>query len=47
MVEGAGNEVDDARVCEAVMFGFEQVCIEAGLAPPFTVVVVINRLSQL
>ncbi|KAL5463352.1 hypothetical protein EMCRGX_G032244 [Ephydatia muelleri] len=24
MVEGGANEVDDARVCEAVMFGFEQ-----------------------
>lgn len=46
MVEGGANEVDDARVCEAVMFGFEQVHNAA--APPllYFPVVIGNQQAQ-
>ena len=45
MVEGGANEVDDARVCEAVMFGFEQV--RSAAAPPLYFPVVIgNQQAQ-
>ena len=38
MVEGAANEVADARVCEAVMFGFEQVYTSLSW-PPYPLIV--------